>query len=447
MTDAVQHTYDESIDSAIQPININASGLSITYPPATIAWIMWSCAAFFYLYEYALRVAPSVMTTELMQSFNVSSTALGVLASFYYMAYVPLQIPCGVIVDKFGPRIVITASAILCTLGSFLFAYSDNLMIAQLTRFMMGAGSACAYLSCAKVGSQWFAPEKFAVLAGITMMMGTLGGICGGVPFAHMVNACGWQNSMIIAAFFGFAVTAVCWFVLKDREVSDSGTQVDHVNYGLLDGLKIIAKTPQCWLIGIYGGLMYVPLSAFAELWGVPYFMKVYGISNSEAAFSSAMVFIGMAVGCLIGPLLSNYIKSRVKVMSGAALLTLAMFMISIYVPNIPLELNCGILFLAGVFCGGQILYFAAAKELIPVHFTGTTIGFTNALVMVSGVIFQPLLGWLLDCVHDGALNADGTPMYSTENYQIALTAIPISLIIAWMIMLFVKETYPSQKK
>lgn len=442
MTDTSQQTYEETVDDAIQAINTPASS-GISQPSSVVAWVMWSCAAIFYLYEYALRVSPSVMTAELMQSFGVSAKSLGVLVSFYYLAYVPLQIPCGVIVDKLGPRIVITASAILCTIGSFLFAFSDNLMVAQITRFMLGAGSACAYLSTAKVASQWFSSERFALLAGVTMMMGTFGGICGGIPFAYIVNAFGWQQSMIFSAFVGFGVVAACWFVLRDREVSDTGEEVSSVKYGFLEGLNTVVRSPQCWLIGIYGGLMYVPLSAFAELWGVPYFMKVYELSNGDAAYSSAMVFVGMAVGCVLGPIFSNYIQSRVKVMSWAALLTLVAFMVSLYVPNIPYELNCALLFVAGVFSGGQILYFAAAKELIPVHFTGTTVGFINALVMVSGLIFQPLLGWLLDWVHDGTINPDGTPLYTTENYQIALTAIPVSLIIAWLIMLFVRETYP----
>ncbi len=420
----------------------NQAKSATSFPPATVAWLIWGCAALFYLYEYILRVSPSVMTQELMRDFGVTSTALGVLASFYYYAYVPLQIPCGVIVDRLGTRRVITTSAILCTIGSYIFAESESLFVAQIARFMIGAGSACAYLSCMKVAADWFAPQKFALISGITMMMGTLGGTFGGRPFAVLVNTMGWRSSMLLAAAVGVGVVITSWLIIRDRPQA-SQTHDASTSNGLLDGLKAIATNPQSWLIGIYGGLMYVPISAFAELWGVPYLMKAHNINNEIASTASAMVFIGMALGSPLGAAFSNKIQSRLKVMSWSALLTLIVFAVVIYVPNIPLSLTFGLLFLAGLFCGGQILYFAAAKEITPPNYSATTIGFTNALVMVSGVIFQPLLGKILDLAWDGVTATDGTPIYSLNDYQQALTAVPCCLLVAWLVLKLVKETYP----
>lgn len=415
---------------------------------SSLAWTIWACAALFYLYEYALRVSPSVMTHELMRDFNVSSTALGVLASFYYYAYVPLQIPCGMIVDRLGARRVVTCSALICTIASYSFATSQNLFLAEISRFMMGAGSACAYLSCAKISADWFPREKFALLAGITMMMGTLGGTFGGLPFASLVNAVGWRTSMLISSAVGLAVTIAAWIIIRDKKSSmvNEKSSSSSENSSLMAGLKIIATTPQAWLIGIYGGLMYVPLSAFAELWGVPYLMHAYQINNETASIASAMIFIGMALGCPFGALLSNKLKSRIKVMSWSAMLTLATFIIAIYVPNLPLTATFILLFITGLFCGGQILYFAAAKETMPLAHSATAIGFTNALIMVSGVIFQPLLGLILDLCHDGQLAADGTRIYNMQAYQVALTAVPVCLLCAWIVLKFIRETYTEEE-
>ena len=101
-----------------------------------------------------------------------------------------------------------------------------------------------------------------------------------------------------------------------------------------------------------------------------------------------------------------------------------------------------GILFLGGLISGGQILYFAAAKEVSPPHNSGTTIGFTNCLVMTSGPIFQPLLGWLLDLAWDGKVTAAGIPIYSLITYQYAFSAVIASLLFSWIIVQFVRETY-----
>lgn len=418
-----------------------------TTPSSRLAWIIWGCAALFYLYEYILRASPGVITNELMRDFGVSSTALGVLVSVYYYAYVPLQIPCGVIVDWLGPRRVITFSAALCTLGSVLFAYSDSLLSAQIARFILGAGSACAYVSCAQVGAKWFSSEKFAVIAGLTMMMGTFGGIFGGYPFAVLSNAVGWRSAMLVAAVVGVVVTLISWFVIRDRPQNQVKQEKD-VEIPLLQGLKVIASNPQSWLIGLYGSLMYIPLSAFAELWGVPYLMQIHGIDNELASKANTMVFFGMALGSLLGPMLSNKIQSRKKVMSWSALLTMAMFLLVVYVPELPLNIVFACLFMGGLFCGGQILYFASATEINPSYASGATIGFTNGWVMLSAIVFQPLLGMLLDFAWDGQLAADGvTHVYSSDAYQVAMMAIPIGLTLAWFVLRFVRETHPNHQK
>lgn len=435
------------MNTAVEPIDkgeIFPSAAQNIYPSEWIAWVMWGCAALFYLYEYVLRVSSSVITEDLMRDFGVQATSLGVLVSFYYISYVPLQIPCGVIVDRFGVRPVVAFSAFLCAVGSLLFAYSNDLFIAQIARFLLGAGSACGYLSCTTVAANWFRPERFAVIAGLTMMMGTFGGMFGGKPFAMLANGVGWRQAMVISAIVGIGVMSAAWLIIRDRhpnkEKEDSSKTVH--NTSLLHGLKVISRNPQTWLIGLYGGLMYVPISAFAELWGVPYLMKAHGINNETASFASAMVFLGMALGSPLGAVLSNILKSRVKVMSWSAITTMLTFSYVIYVPHLSLELTYGLLFAAGFLCGGQILYFAAAKEITPPQYSGTTIGFINALVMSSGIIFQPLLGIILDCVWDGVVNADGTAFYSLQDYQQALTTVPVCLLAAWILMLFVKETY-----
>lgn len=440
------------MDSAVSAVRKNAElGMVDTHETQTNfihAWIVWGCAALFYLYEYALRASPSVMTNELMVDFGVTSTALGVLTSFYYYSYVALQVPCGVIVDWLGPRRVVTISAILCVLGSYLFAESHTLFTAQMGRFLLGAGSACAYLSCAKIGAEWFNTRKFALITSLTMMMGTFGGIFGTLPMAVLMNTYGWRLAMLVMAVIGIAVAGASWLIIRDRPqgISQVNNYALTQEKGLLTGLKEIVSSPQVWFAGLYGALMYVPLSGFAELWAVPYLMETYHINNEVASIASIMVFLGMGLGCPLSAWLSDYLQSRRQVMSGAALGTMVFFLVSIYVPGIPLNGMFALLFIAGLFCGGQILYFAVAKEHSPAHASGTSVGFTNGVLMSSGFIFQPLLGLFLDLVWDGQMTAEGTRYYSAAVYQIAMTAIPVSLFLAWVVMFFIKETYPKVK-
>lgn len=406
--------------------------------------IIWSMAAFFYLYEYVLRVSFSVMTTPLIQDFGITSSALGFLASLYYYGYTPLQIPCGVIVDRFGARRTVTVSAALCTAGCIFFSLSQNLLMAQMGRMLMGAGSACAYIATAKIAADWFRPKRFALLTSITMGLGLVGATFGAQPFAVLVNLYGWRMSMMVMAVIGVGVIILSWMILRDRKhpVSSQHTLNTSQKTSLLEGLKIITSNPQCWLIGVYGCFMLLPLSAFAELWGVPYLMQLYNVGNETASFATIMVFIGMALGCPLAAGLSDRLQSRCKVMRGSAILTASLFCIVVYGPTLPFTMTCMILFCTGLCAGGQILYFAAVKELNPPHISATTVGFTNTLVMTSALIFQPLLGLILDYVWDGARAMDGTPLYTLSAYKMALLPVPVCLIIAGFIIYYVRESY-----
>ena len=436
---------DTVVDQLSLDVDITPSSSS-KLSTAAYAWIIWGAAALFYLYEYVLRASPNVITNELMRDFGVTSTALGIFTSAYYFSYVPLQVPCGMIVDWLGTRRVVTISAALCTLGSFLFATSDSLFLAAVARFIMGAGSACAYLSCLKIASEWFPSQRFAVIAGITMMMGTFGGIFGGKPFAMLVNATDWRISMTIAGFVGVAVVMAAWMIIRDhpnRGMHHKTIQEPMTSARLWEGLKVITANPQTWLIGLYASLMYTILSAFAEMWGTPYLMVAYEINNETASYGSMLIFIGMAMGCLVSPLLANYWCSHRKVMSIGALGAFAMFLPAVYLNSLPLYGVFALLFFAGFFCGWQILNFAAAREINPPEFSGTTMGFMNCLTMASAPIFQSLLGMLIDLFEEGEVGLNGLKLYSAEAYQYALFAIPVSLLLAWVVLRFVRETHP----
>lgn len=128
--------------------------------------------------------------------------------------------------------------------------------------------------------------------------------------------------------------------------------------------------------------------------------------------------------------------------MLGSSVLTIIPFVGVIYIPDLPYNVSLILLLLAGLVCGAQILYFGVAKEMNPDKYSATAIGFTNAGVMASGLIFPTLLGYILDSVWDGAISADGIPIYSVNDYQQALLTVPVCMLMAFIIMLFVRETY-----
>src|SRR5215216_3156420 len=110
------------------------------------AYVIFLLSATFYLYEYVLQVAPSVMADSMMKTFNVTAAGFGIISAFYFYAYAPMQLPAGLLFDRYGPRKLMTTALILCALGSFFFASTDSLVTAAMGRLLIGVASAFSFI-------------------------------------------------------------------------------------------------------------------------------------------------------------------------------------------------------------------------------------------------------------------------------------------------------------
>jgi predicted MFS family arabinose efflux permease len=379
------------------------------------------------------------MTEGLMSSFNATSTLIGILVSFYYYSYTILQLPCGIMIDKLGAKNLLLVSAFLCVLGSCLFASPEKIYIAQIGRFLIGAGSACAFVSCLQVATNLFTKKYFVILVGITNVMGTLGGLLGGFPIAKSVNAIGWRNTTYVLAAIGLIIIAlVILFIPRSiKSISDDENTDSH---SILRDVLNLIRNHQIVLSGVISGLMYLPISAFAELWIVPYFMVKHGVNNEKASIAAATIYIGIAVGSIVLAMAAKKLGGYMRTIRLAALSTAIMFFALIFGSN-SIAISLSIVFVIGFLTGAQPICFTCAKNNAVPSLSGTTIALTNCIIMLIGAVFQPALGALLDTFWDGAITENGMRIYNISCHQFAILTIPISLLVAYYISFFVKET------
>lgn len=183
----------------------------------TRAMIVWGLAAIFYFYELMLLVSPSVMTDDLTGSFDTTAEQLGSLAAYYYYAYALMQIPVGLLMDRFGPRRLLTLACLFCTAGCLVFAHAQFLWVAELGRFVMGIGGSFAVVGCLKLASIWFPTNRFALLTGVMVAVGMMGGVFGQAPVAKLVMSIGWRDTILIGAIIGAVLGIIIWFVVADH--------------------------------------------------------------------------------------------------------------------------------------------------------------------------------------------------------------------------------------
>ena len=158
----------------------------------------FAAGALFFGLAFVQRVAPSVMTVELMRDFAVGGAALGTLSGWYFYAYAGIQLPVGMLNDRFGPRKLMSAALAVCALGSVGFALSDSLFAASLFRALIGASVAFAFVGTLTIAGYWFAPARFAMLAGAVQTAGMCGAMLGQAPLRHAVEAFGWRAAMLV---------------------------------------------------------------------------------------------------------------------------------------------------------------------------------------------------------------------------------------------------------
>lgn len=401
--------------------------------------LAWATAAFFFFYAWVMRVAPSVMISELMRDLALGGAVLGNLSAFYFYGYAGMQIPVGLMLDRLGPRRLVTASALVCALGCVLFATSMSFWAVAAGRFLIGASAAFSLVSSMAIAGMWFAPSRFALLSGLAMMMGMAGGVFGQAPLRFGVDAFGWRATSLILAAGGMLIAVSGWLTIRDKPRAAAGN-----SQTLLRGLGEVARRPQTWLIALAGLGASTPLLGFAGLWGVPYLRATHGLEPAAAAGVTSAMFIGWGAGAPFFGWLSDHLgRRRVPYAAGMAVCTASIAAI-VYAPGLSVAAVTALCFLAGFGGSAQIVGFAAAREHNPPAFSATAIGFVNCLVTSAGAIFQPLTGWLLDLNWKGQMLA-GARVYDPAAYRFALSAIVAGTLVALVSTLLIRETYCRQ--
>ena len=418
---------------------------------ATIAWLMCGLGAVFYSYEYFLRISPSVMESALRQHFNLSATGFGFLSSFYYYAYVPMQIPVGIMMDRYGPRLLLTLACVACVVGTFIFGITHYFWVAAIGRFLVGFGSAFAFVGVLKLATIWLPENKLAMVSGLAAALGAVGAMIGDNILGELVINIGWQETVQLSGVAGIVLTFILWFGIRDKKkIDQEEVMVDTFRQSMRD-LLIIAKNSQIWINGLYGCLVYLPTTVLAELWGIPYLTHAQNMSQKSAGFANSLIFLGFIIGAPLMGFISDKLRRRKLPMMVGALGAALIMIIILYVPGLNESNLRVLLFLLGIFYSVQAIVFAVGRELSPKEAAGTAMAMTNMIVMLGASFLQPVIGNILDWsvksrnvgVTVDSLSSDQLiKFYTTVDYQLALMVIPLGILIAAVLTFFLKETY-----
>ena len=403
-----------------------------------LPWIIWALASSFVFYKYVLEVSPSVMSQELMATFHLTGAQLGNLAACYFYAYLLMQIPVGLLLDRFAARHMIAFAMVMCALATLWFSLTDHLYSAYFTRILVGLFGAFSAVGTMKLVTLLFPAHRFALLSGLMMTVAMLGAVVGQGPLAYSVSHLGWRNSMLLLAALGALLA--CVFFLLSRHKTETVPHHKTSFKEVLTGLRTIASNRNSWLIAAYSGLAFAPINAFAGLWGIPFLTETYHMARPHMAGIVSLTFIGFAIGCPLAGWYSNAIGKRKPVMLWGTSIALVCLLVCLYVPLAIWQLSL-VMLVMGFFISFFFVSFAYINELNPHHYAGSSLGFINMFNALCGAVSEPLIGRILDLHWHGKMMA-GARYFGVENYHHALVILPVGMALGIILLLFTQETY-----
>lgn len=394
--------------------------------------------AMFYCYEFVLRIVPGILQAEIAAAFgNLSATTFGQLSALYYFAYSPMQLPVGMLMDRFGTKKLLTIACLSCTIGSLMFSYPGSLYIAGAGRFLVGFGSAFAFVGVLSCAIDWLPYKYFSLVAGLMTTLGMLGLVYGEMKLTELSRHYSLENILLMLVVIGAIMTITIFIVIRDNN-KNSKTHAIPLHDFLKNVIQIL-KNKDIWMIGFIASCLYTSLSVFGELWGKSYLEYAHNLSKTQAAATMSWLFIGWAIGAPISGYLSDKFNNRIIPLLIGTIFSLLFISFILYSPNLSYKTLNGLILLYGIASSTEIVAFVMANELIKKAMPGTIFAVINLIVTLGGAVFQPLVGKLLDFFSDGT-TVNAVHIYNMTDYKLSLSIVPISLLLTTAALLYMMK-------
>jgi MFS family permease len=398
-------------------------------------------AALVYCADVLLRVSPGVLADQLIAHYQINQTAFSNLSAAYFYVYAPMQLPVGILMDRYGPRHLLFVSALCCALGAALFTATHIYSVAFIARLLIGFGSSFAFVGIMKLATLTLPANRFALVSGSTMALGMIGGLIGDQVLKHFLVSGAWQQFMTNIACFMAVIGLLIFATAPNLEKSKTvRTQGERSIGTVLKEIWLMFKNKELIRAALIACLMYTPLTWFAEYLGKSYLALSLNMGFEHATDLNDLIFIGWAIGGLTVTSFSDRIQSRRIPIIVGALVSFVLSLLILYQTGLPYMALCALMVIFGIANSVQVLAFPVAKELSKTHLQATAMCFINMICMLSGNL-QVVLGMLLDYVH--SFTSVGATAMTLIDYQIVFFLLPMALLLAAFIAYRMKETFP----
>ena len=400
-------------------------------------WLIFSISCSLFFLSQFYRVSNAVIAPQLLNDLLIDTKGLGLLSASFFYSFALTQIPIGLLLDKIGPRSMMTTLSAMGILGAIIFSWAESMTLGVTGRVLLGVGMACNLMGTYKLLTLWFSPKAFATLAGIVVALGTAGNMVATTPLVVLVNQMGWRSSFQLIAAINLVLTFLFYIIVRDRPPQgDSDSTVASLNTRQVFGnIQKLFKQKEYWIISFATFARYGIFAAFQALWAGPYLMEVMGYSALTTGNLILLLNVGMILGAPCWGTLSDRLFNTRKwiIIAGTIAIVLTIVILALIPSGTALSVVSLLLFGFGFFNATGLLMYPHIKELMPLEMSGAAMTGINFFTMIGPAVFLQGLGILMQTLYPEA-------SLGPEAFNAAFMVCIISLLLVLVSYFFTGE-------
>ena len=377
--------------------------------PGARAWAIWGVALAAYVVAVLNRTSLGVAGLDAQTRFGIGAGTLASFAVLQLLVYAALQVPVGLLLDRFGSLRLIVTGALLMAAGQTLLAVADGVTGAVVARALVGAGDAMTFISVLRLVPQWFPARRVPVVTQLTGLVGQVGQVLSAVPLAALLAGPGWTIAFLGTAATGVLVALLVVVALHDspeqRLVSGEAATARRLGADLLTAWRHPGTRLGLWT----HFTSQFPGTVFALMWGFPFLVAGEGLSRSTASMLlTVFVVCGMIAGPVVGVLVQRHPLRRSWVVLGVIGANAVGWAAVLAWPGrAPLPLLVALVLALSLGGPGSMIGFEFARTFNPPNRLGTATGIVNVGGFVASLISILLIGIVLDVRTGGSTDYD----------------------------------------
>lgn len=371
----------------------------------TRAWLVWSIGLLGYVLAITSRSSLSAVAVETSDRFGIAAATLSTFAVLQLGVYALMQLPVGLILDRVGPRVVLTVGLLVMACGQALLATTESVPGAFSARVLVGLGDASIFVSVVRLVIAWFPPSSAPILTQVTGVVAQGGQIISVVPFLGLVHARGWTPAFLILSTCLLAVAVTVAVLVRDQPTGRPTPDLP-ASQGIRAQVLEVWRNPGTRL-GFWTHFV-TPLggNVFALLWGFPYLTSGEGLADGRAQALLTLYVISNGVfGIVIGRFAGRHpLRRSWVVLVVVALQALALLSVMLRPGQAPVWQLIVLVVCLGAGGPGSLVGLDFARTSNPPHLISSATGIANSAGFIASLLALLMIGLLLD------LQGAGTP-------------------------------------